>query len=317
MEDKLGWSPNTDFYFSWSSGHNRHLVGKTAVRSINLNGYAPYGWDYILDNNTLYIGEGGFIFNGTTGMWLNGGYLTSLVGEINISLNRSGLALDTIICNNDNIKTGLNISGGVVGIGGAKSNTFTGDVSIKGISMLNLTKTNGAIAISGNMNVKAGAKVISHRSDQIAKHVHVTLSSLGSEPVSQLILENGVQESFRKLTIDGRGIVEFKGSSQLILDDLSVGDWDTLTVVGWEHQKDLFLVRKTSTHVKGSLRNIIFQGESGPVHLEDYNKDYWELTTAPEPATTGAIIGIIIAGITIRRNRLKKRRQSLSASVPI
>jgi len=143
----------------------------------------------------------------------------------------------------------------------------------------------------------------------------VTLESRGSEPASQLILENGVQEKFNKLTIDGKGIVEFQGSSKLILDDLSVGYLDTLTIVGWENNKDLFLVRKTSTHVKSSLDNIIFQGQSGRVHLEDYNKDYWELTTAPEPTTTGAIIGVIIAGISIRCNRLKKRRSESASHV--
>jgi len=100
--------------------------------------------------------------------------------------------------------------------------------------------------------------------------------------------------------------VEFKGSSKLILDDLSVGWLDTLTVIGWESGKDLFLVRKTSTHVKDSLGNIIFQGQSGHVHLEDYNKDYWELTTAPEPATTGAVVAAL--GLTITACR--KRRSS-------
>jgi len=166
------------------------------------------------------------------------------------------------------------------------------------------------------MNVKDGAKVVSYRSGQIAKHVRVSLESSGTN-ASRLLLEYGVQESFRELNVDGKGIVEFQLKSKLILDDLNVGFGDVLTILNWKSGKTLFLVRKTSTHVKNSLSHIIFQGQNNPVHLEDYNKDYWELTTAPEPTTTGAVIGIIIAGISIRRNRLKKRRQPLSASVPI
>jgi len=89
----------------------------------------------------------------------------------------------------------------------------------------------------------------------------------------------------------------------LIIDDLDISRISNLTVVGWEQQKDLFLVRKISTHVKRSLGNIIFQGQSGRVHLEDYNKDYWELTTAPEPTTTGTIVAAFGLTITACRKR--------------
>jgi len=320
VRDNLGNNPNEDVYLSYNSGWNRHLSGSASVRSIHYTGDYPYGWIYRMERNTIYIGAGGFSFNGTGGMMLDGGFLTSLVGAIKFKFNSGFIQLSNCIHDNGNIKIGLDITygaGGVVYLEGSQSNTFSGVINIQWSNILSLRKTNGAIAVSGSMNIKSGAKVVSHRSGQIAHHVNVNLESRGSEPASQLILENGVQEKFNKLTIDGRGIVEFKGFSKLILDELNVGVWDELTIVGWENNKDLFLVRKTSTHVKRSLGNIIFQGQRGRVHLEDYNKDYWELTTAPEPTTTGAIIGVIIAGISIRCNRLKKRRRSLSASVPI
>jgi len=261
-----------------------------------------------MDGNTLYMGDGGFIFNGTSRVTIDGGYLTSLLGSVNITFNIGtpwGMILNTCIRDNGNIKTGLNITGGqgdVVHLGGNYSNTFTGEVNVKGNHLLSLEKDKGSIAVSGNMNVKDGAKVVSYRSGQIAKHVRVSLESSETN-VPQLILENGVQESFRELNVDRKGIVEFKGSSKLILDELNVGVWDELTIVGWEHGKDLFLVRKTSTHVKGSLSQIIFQGQRGRVHLEDYNKDYWELTTAPEPATTGAVVAALGLTITACRKR--------------
>jgi len=315
--DHIGWRPSEDVYLLGGSGANRHLCGDTSVRSFNFNYKYPSGWTYHLDENIIYMGSGGFIIGGDSGMKLDGGSLTSLSETLRISFRDHSdsygvLELDTNIRDNGNIKVGIDISKGGEGnvyLRPRRSNTFSGDVSIRGNKALILESLNGSISISGNMNVKSGARIESRKSGQVAKYVHVTLESRGSEPVSQLILKNGVQESFHKLTIDGRGVLEFKGSSKLILDDLIVGIWDILTVVGWEHNKDLFLVHKTSTHIKKSLDNIIFQGQSGRVHLEDYNKDYWELTTAPEPTTTGAIIGAIIAGISIRRNRLEKTKE--------
>jgi len=248
------------------------------------------------------MGTGGFIINGMVGMRFRGGYLTSLVGVINISSREPNLWLNMIIRDNNNIKTGINISRGGVQIGDDKSNTFTGDVNIKGDSALYIGKSNGAIAISGNMNVKDGAKVVSYRTGQIAKHVRVSLESSGTN-ASRLLLEYGVQESFRELNVDGKGIVEFQYNSKLILDELNVGLGDSLTVLNWKNGKNLFLVRKTSTHIKNSLSHIIFQGQSGRVHLEDYNKDYWGLTTAPEPATTSAIVVGLGLGIAAHRRR--------------
>jgi len=297
MADRIGWHPDINFHFTWSSGHNRHIIGDTAVRSINLNGHAPYGWNYLLDDNTLYMGIGGFFVRGSTSISFDGGYLTSLVGVINITLDElAAVRLGALIRDNGNIKTGLNIGGGEVVIRGLQSNTFTGTVRVQGRSVLYLEKLLGAVAISGDIYVKDGSNVVSRRSGQIKKEVSVSLESLKGE-ASQLTLEDRVQESFNKLTIEGAGIVDFRGSSKLIIADLDISSSSTLTVVGWEHKKDLFLVRKRSTHVKASLDNIIFQGQSGRVHLEDYNKDYWELTTAPEPATTGVLLGVIGFGV--------------------
>jgi len=258
---------------------------------------------WYFDNHTMHIGAGGLSTRGSgSGMTFGNGYLTSLQGVINVTqYGSNSLNLRVGIRDNGNIQVGLNIvfkAKGEVSLGGGLSNTFSGVVNIQGSHTLFLDKEDGAVAISGHMNVRDGAKVISRRSGQIAKHVRVTLESSGTH-VSQLVLESWVRESFRELNVDGNGIAEFNGSSKLIIDEINVGSGDLLKVVGWEYQKDLFLVRKTSTHVKDALNRIVFQGQSKPVHLEDYNKDYWELTTAPEPATYGAIFGALGLGIAI------------------
>jgi len=119
-------------------------------------------------------------------MKLDGGGLTSLRGDISILFRRDVydygvLELDTSIRDNGSIRVGLNISGGkgFVYLRPKESNTFTGSILVSGWKTLVLESSNGSISVSGNMNVKSGAKVLSRRSGQIAKHVYVTLQSRG------------------------------------------------------------------------------------------------------------------------------------------
>jgi len=120
-------------------------------------------------------------------MKLDGGRLIPLKEVINITFHDAVkdygvLEIDTTIRDNGNIKTGLYISGtgeGRVYLRPKISNAFTGGINLSRRKTLILEFHNGAITVSGDMNVERGAKLVSRRSGQIAKHFHVTLESRG------------------------------------------------------------------------------------------------------------------------------------------
>jgi len=123
-------------------------------------------------------------------------------------------------------------------------------------------------------------------------------------------VKNALSEKFRELTVTGEGRVLFSRSASdryaktLIVDELMVGGWDTLSIEGWNPELDLFLVKKTSFHAKASLSRIKFTGPNRQiVELRDYNKDYWKLYASPEPSTYGAIFGAVGASLIFWRKR--------------
>jgi len=77
----------------------------------------------------------------------------------------------------------------------------------------------------------------------------------------------------------------------------------------WEAGRDHLLVRKDSTHLEEALKKISIDGwAKNQVYLKDYDKDYWSIEAAPEPATYGAIFVGLGLGLFICRKRWARKK---------
>jgi len=288
-----------------------------------------------LNGNALIVGEEGIYSHSFYASWIEGGgTITSSArnSELNIYMQvstRYVLQIFSVVANNSSKEIGLNISGdhgmagwGQVGFYGGESNTFTGDVNISGHNLLALIKTGGATSIRGDINVKDGAMLGVHRSNQISDSSTVTLSSYHRDSsilyFSSQHAEN-ISEGFHKLFVDGRGVFDFDqtdprnflhGQRHLYLDDLEIEKDSRLLVRQWEEGRDHILVRRDSEHLEESLKRIQFEGyDPNAVHLEDYDENYWEINAMPEPATYGAALSLVALGLARYRKWLRLAQQ--------
>jgi len=101
-------------------------------------------------------------------------------------------------------------------------------------------------------------------------------------------------------------------SKHLYLDDLIIEDGSFLSITHWLNGEDFLLVRKDSKHLADSLKKIRFIGyDPNAIHLEEFNKEYWAISGAPEPATYGAIFGTLGLSLFIYRKQNKKRTEKV------
>jgi len=130
-----------------------------------------------------------------------------------------------------------------------------------------------------------------------------------------------VSERLHKLIVNGTGVVGFnsegeKGNApssirKLFLDDLEIKRDGQLLVVGWAEGRDHLLVRRDSEHLEESLKRIAFEGyDPNAIHLENYDKDYWEINAMPEPAAYGAGLMLGVVGLV----RYRKRRKIVTSA---
>jgi len=230
----------------------------------------------------------------------------------------SAIHIDSIISNNaqgilDVVVTGSGRMGvkRVVRFRGAYSNTFTGYVFLEGKgTALYLSKWNGAHSVNSDIYVRNGAILGIESSNQIPDYASVKLQGKDSMFVINWVGRD-LSEKFHTLSVDGHGRVLFSrdnGSRErktLMLDDLVIDIFSRLTVHGWNPDLDLFLVSKSSSHVRDALKRINFEGPNRQiVELREYNKDYWKLYASPEPSTYGAILGAVgLALVAWRKGR--------------
>ncbi|KXU36460.1 hypothetical protein AXK11_04505 [Cephaloticoccus primus] len=74
------------------------------------------------------------------------------------------------------------------------------------------------------------------------------------------------------------------------------------------------LVRKDSKHLADALKKITIDGwAKNQIYLKDYDKDYWSIEAAPEPATCGALLGALGLGLVAWRRRRSPRASSSSS----
>jgi len=295
--------------FTLSSDQADYLTYGLIGGNLNLNGYT-----FTLPS--IYVG---------TNEWARitePGKLTSFQEYINIGIYATsrtggtgaltGLSIESVIADSDH-KVGLSIYGsrpmeGVVYLKGAQSNTFTGDVHLSGASnYLALGKTNGAIAVQGNIWASSGSVLRLDGSNQISDNSIVTLSgaTFYYSPSNTVITEK-----IHQLVIDQTSRLSFDNAIRehpnryLYLDDLSIKGNATLTVRFWSYGRDFLLVRKDSQNLANALGRIQFEGYTpGNWELKDFNSDYWSITPFPEPGAYGAILGAVGAGLLAYRRK--------------
>jgi len=274
----------------------------------------------------LTIGSGGIqIYASYNPVHISGnGVLTSSQSFLDVRLNANEGFIDpfyinSVISDNGNRRVGLRIRGirhnGWVAtvLGGDKSNTFTGTTEVSGeYNVVSLNKTNGAIAIKGDIFINNHAKLTLWRDGQIASTSTVRLRDstfqFANERYDGKVIK---KESFHKLVIEGESFLQFDpgvllDQRFLYLNNLSIANGGKLVVQGWREGLHWFLVRKTSANLEDALKKIAFEGYlPGRTHLEDYNRDYWAISGTPEPSVYGAVLGSVGVGLFAWR---KKRR---------
>jgi len=140
-----------------------------------------------------------------------------------------------------------------------------------------------------------------------------------------LRLSGNTKQHINRLTIHDRGTIDFAGGNAglaniLWIDELSFSGVDDgrLFIRNWYQYEDYLLVRKGDpfhgqAFNKALLSRIIFDGyQDFPVLAIDYDANYYQITPfhAPEPSTTGAILGAAGIGLVVWRKR-KRRIESV------
>jgi len=305
------------------------LIHERSSSEVNLNG------------KLLTVGSDGISFNYNEKQpFLQRGYITSSGSSVTIRSKTSGSSqidqygdriflnvhINAVIQDHKTHKVGLVMTGahplgesGIVTLSGGQENTFTGDVVVEGTrNILYLAKTNGVTSIQGNAYVKSGGRLALANSDQIKDTATVTLSGNNANFSFTGNAVNNSEKIHALVVESGRGIFSFShpvktkdnASRTLILDDLIIKDGATLRIAAWEAGRDHFLVRKDSKHLADALKKISIDGwAKNQIYLKDYDKEYWSIEAAPEPATYGAIFGAV--GLALWGWRYRKREHPM------
>jgi len=290
-----------------------------------------------LKGHLLTVGESGVnIEYSNKNIYLVSGSLTSSAKNLVINSKTFGSeardvygdmiilspALDVSVRDHKTHKIGLVVSGkrergeyGLIGLAGAQENTFTGDVIVDGVrNILYLKKEDGVTAVRGNIHLRNQGGLRLFGSDQISDSSTITLSGKGSS-ISFATTERNLKEKVHALVIEsGQGVLAFGRNGRfpdndslkrtLILDDLIISDEASLRIMRWKEGRDHLLVRKDSVHLADAMKKILIDGwAKNQIYLKDYNKNYWSIEAAPEPAVCGAVLGTVGLGLWRWRRR--------------
>jgi len=302
-------------------------VTLSANRSLNSLRLAS-GRQVNLGSRTLTLNSGGLLATKGTpsaaGAKILGGTLTS--GQplyVHVYNTASvGLEISSTIQSPALIKTGP----GLLLLSGGGTVTATTTRIHEGTLALGKTSTN---YLGGNIIVgdRAGTDILRlDRAEQIANNATVTLRGGHPDPSRFLMAEGilqfngiygsgvGIRETIGNLHIEGRGVIDFRGgevgrANYLIINgNITFDSASRLFIRNWYEFEDYLLIRRNGAGLV-NLNNIEFEGY-GPAILRPWDGDYYQITPNPEPATYGAILGIVGIGLVVWR----KKRRSLKPS---
>jgi len=272
--------------------------------------------------------EGIEVLPGAVGIHLSGGILTSREDFLKTHFSTNQISgynyihMDLVIADSDH-QVGLRITGNEPEdagfyMDGNQSNTFTGKVEISGRRKhLVLNKSNGAIAVRNDILSRNGAILRFTQSNQLLNTSSVTLKTHG---VLQILSDFNTTNKFKNLIIEGSGIVHFnheekdsKNSHYYIkVDDIVVNQIGHLEIRGWQEGRDFLLVRKNSTNLADALKKMTFAGyDPRQIHLEDFDEEYWAISSTPEPETYGITLSAFGLGLwTWKRRKPQHQKQA-------
>jgi len=320
----LRLSNNVETERSGNKEQRQNKYWMTWIDTIDISSPNPIfdtrGNDYVLTSGriNIFLHSRSEIYNGS---------ITSATGTLVIGAlidMTETLYIESVIQNYTRevgIEINSTVQTTIIGFTGSRANTFSGKSTIRGHKVeLNLMKANGVTSISGDLAIRNGALLKTHFKNQFARHSIVTLDSFSDSAstlrfVSVHYGQRDLQENIHALVVEGDGIIDFgmedtrgsHGSRYFYMDDLQITLGSNLQILAWEEGRDHLLVRKDSAHLEKSLKRLEFEGYNpGNIHLNDFNKDYWEISGTPEPAAYGAGLAAVGLGITALRNRKKR-----------
>jgi len=292
--------------------------------------------------HNLVVGSAGLTLYSGVGYIRGDGSITSSNSTLDIKMELGGwqsrmFFIDTVVSDYGGRSVGIRIrnlkkSYSQLVMGGGFRNTFTGDVEVSGAGViLSLSKTNcgnldridevrNAGAVNGNIWVRDRAELNLWYNDQIAEASSLKLTNSKLSLGGIHLPSSRVSQVLSKLTVEGEVGIDYHktdfGDSErfLYLGELVISDHSFLRIQNWKEGRDHLLVRRDSAHLEESLKRIAFEGyDPNAVHLEDYDKDYWEINAMPEPVAYGAGLGVVSFGLVGYRRYQRRHSPRLAA----
>jgi len=336
---------HTEAQGTWNAIHNINLSRNetlTAHRTINSLRIASPAFTLNLGkNHTLHIKSGGILTTGDNVRVTGRGKLTSLDGRpLYIHTYGDKLTLEAQAALGDETTPNGDVDLVKTGNGALVLNSESthrlGTVTInQGI----IKVLKGWLAVAGKIILGDGAGTdILELSANSKSRIRKTAGGLPSITLhgnpygatsDEAILRfgGGTQQQLAMLHVQDRGVIDFASGSKsapniLYLDHLTFNNSDArLTIRNWNYETDYLLVKykNGNSTIPSVLKQIRFEGYDAPAlwhwHFLKGFDDYWQITAvpAPEPSTTGTLLGAITLSLYVtRRNRRNSRKPAMN-----
>lgn len=173
-------------------------------------------------------------------------------------------------------------------LGGTAANTYTGTTTVAG-GTLQLNKTAGTTAISGNVTVHGGATLLISSNEQVANTSSITLSG------GTIQRGAGVSETFGNLTLTADSFLDYGGTA-----GDSVFKFGTLTLNGFTLGVSDFLIGNklqynAADYAAGLSLADTFNFSSGADREFSFSSGVFTITAIPEPSTI--LVAFALAGL--------------------
>jgi len=314
-----------------SPSADQTLTTARYVNSMRLYGGRTINLGSIEAPLSLHIDSGGLLSIGSSTAYIkNGGITATKGGDLYAHIyNTATIGLDissmlALFNGGRFIKTGP----GTLRLSGDSIVLISGGIHIhEGTLALSKTGETGKVLTSKIIvGDHAGVDILRlDNHQQILSMVDLTLRGGHPDPARFLMAEGilryngingsgvGIRQTINNLHIEGRGVIDFRGGEVgranflIINGDITFGAESKLFIRNYYEYEDYILIRRNGAGLV-NLDNIVFEGY-GPAIMRSWDDDYYQITPNPEPATYGAILGIVGIGIVMWR---KKRRRAAS-----